>query len=89
MAKTIIEVEIKLAPAPRPRRWKVQRRVDVYARDRSNKRFLFATTWHTVNEFDKFTPAEKVRQHQRREDPDHEFRIVEEWPIGSELREHK
>lgn len=86
MTTTLIEIEIKLTPTPRPRRWKVQRRVDVYARDRNDKRFLFATTWHTVKEVDRQTTAERVCGHIRREDPNHEFRLAEEWPIGSEVR---
>lgn len=81
-----MEIEVRLKPVPRPRRWKVQRRVDIFARDLSNKRFLFATTWHTVREVDREITAERVWGHVRREDPKHEFRIAEEWPIGSELR---
>lgn len=89
MATKLIEVNIVLKRVPRPRRFKVQRRVDIFARDRSNKRFLFATTWHTVKEVDRQVTAEKVCGHTRREDPKHEFRIAEEWPIGSNLREIK
>ncbi len=77
-------------PARVSRRWKVQRRVDVYARDRGDKqRRLFATTWHTVREVDRIATAERVYNWNRREDRAHEFRIAEEWPIGSELRAHK
>lgn len=76
-------------PANRPRRYKVQRRVDIYARDLNDKRFLFSHTWHTVTQADRLTTAEKVFTHSKREDPDHTFRIAEEWPIGSNLREIK
>lgn len=86
MTTTLIEIEIRLEPKPRPRRWKIQRRVDVYARDRENRRFLFAKTWHTVKQVDRLTTAERVIGHIRREDPDHDFRLAEEWPIGSEVR---
>lgn len=73
-------------PVRKPRRWKVQRRVDIYARDRDNKRRLFASTWHTVREVDRLPTAERVCNWNRREDAAHEFRIAEEWPIGSEVR---
>lgn len=71
---------------PRPKRFKVQRRVDLHARDRSNKRFLFAVIWRTVNEADKQITAESLLLKQKRDRPRSEFRLAEEWPIGAEPR---
>lgn len=69
-----------------PRRYKVQRRVDIYARDLSDRRFLFCVTWRTVNEVDRKATAERIFMNMRREDSAHEFRMVEEWPFGTEVR---
>jgi hypothetical protein len=82
----ILEIEIRIKPPQRARRWKVQRGQDIFARDRSDRRFVFAKVWHTVKELDRLASAERVLGFVRREDPDHDYRLAEEWPIGSEIK---
>lgn len=72
--------------APRPRRWKVQCRVDLMARDRSDTPFLLGTIWRTLSQVDHQATAENLLGKRQAERPDREFRIAEEWPIGTELR---
>jgi hypothetical protein len=67
-------------------RYKIQRRVEVTARDRSNRRFLFAENWRTVQEADNITPAEKILNAERRDHQNRKYRLVEEWPAGSTPR---
>lgn len=70
-------------PRSKPRRFKVQRRVEVKARDRSNKPFLLGVIWRVVNEADKVTTAESLLLKQAHDNPESEYRIAEEWPIGT------
>lgn len=70
----------------RPRRFKIQYRVDLTARDRSNKKFLLGIIWRTVSQADRIATAERVLLNRARDYPHREFRIAEEWPIGAELR---
>lgn len=71
---------------PRPRRFKVQRRFVVTARDTSNKAFLFGESWPTVSQADHLVTAERQLINFKHDEPRHEFRLVEEWPIGSNER---
>lgn len=68
------------------RRFKVQRRVDVHARDRSNKPFLLGVIWRTVNQADKQATAESLLLKQKADQPKTEFRLAEEWPLGTLIR---
>lgn len=70
----------------RPKRFKVQRRVDLWARDRSNKPFLLGTVWRTESQADKQGTAENIMRRRLVERPAAEFRIAEEWPLGMNLR---
>lgn len=67
-------------------RFKVQRRVEIRARDRSNKPFLFAEFWRTEVEADKLVTAENLLLKKKHDQPRARFRLAEEWPFGSELR---
>lgn len=66
------------------RRFKIQERVDIKARDRSNKPFLLTRTWRTVSQCDKLPTAESALAGWQHDKPATQFRITEEWPIGSE-----
>lgn len=68
------------------RRFKVQRRVDVTARDQANRPFLFARYWLTLKQADKQVTAEKVLLSHKADNPTHEYRLAEEWPLGTEVR---
>lgn len=70
----------------RPKRFKVQRRVEIWARDRSDKPFLLGAFWRTLQEADRQPTAEKGLAKQRHDRPHGTFRIAEEWPIGATLR---
>lgn len=70
----------------KPRRFKVQRRVDLIARDLSNKPFWLGTIWRTETQADRQVVAERLLLKQKHDRPTAEFRIAEEWPIGSNLR---
>lgn len=73
----------------KPRRFKIQRRVDLLARDQSNKPYLLGVVWRTVLEADRQTVAEKLLLKVRHDYPRREYRLAEEWPVGSNLRELK
>lgn len=68
------------------RRYKVQKRVDLLARDRSNKPFLLGVLWRTVSEADRKAHARAVKARQEAVHPAREFRVAEEWPLGTEAR---
>ncbi len=61
-------------------RFKVQRRVEIRARDRSNKSFLFAEHWRTVAEADHLPAAERIFDGVRYDRPHDRFRVAEVWP---------
>lgn len=71
---------------PRTRRFKIQKRVDLIAHDRSNKPFWIGTIWRTVSQADRQATAENLYLKHRQDAPSREFRIAEEWPFGSPLR---
>lgn len=68
------------------RRYKVQKRVELLARDRSNKPFLLGIIWRTVGEADRREQARAVKARQEAAHPHRIFRLVEEWPLGTEAR---
>lgn len=70
----------------RPRRFKVQRRIELLARDYSNQSFLLGVIWRTVAQADRRAVAEDILKQQKIDHPHREFRLAEEWPLGSELR---
>lgn len=70
-------------PQPKSRRFKVQRRVELKARDRSNKPFLLGVIWRSVNEVDRVATAETLLLKHQHDDPRTEYRIAEEWPLGT------
>lgn len=74
------------APRQVHHRFRVQQRVQVKAKDRNNKSFLFAELWRTVAEADNLAPAEKVLDGTRRDNRRKEYRLVEEWPAGAAER---
>jgi len=67
-------------------RFKVQRRKEVKARDRSNKKFLLAEIWQTVSVADRLATAEQNLQNAKHDQPRSTFRLTEEWPFGSSER---
>lgn len=67
-------------------RFKIQRRVNVTARDRSNKKFLFATQWRTVAEADHKPVAENILRDVKHDQPRKVFRVAEVWPADAEPR---
>lgn len=69
-----------------PRRFKVQRRVELLARDRSNKPFLMAIIWRTVAQADRQPVAEAMLTRAEAITPGKEFRLAEEWPMGTVVR---
>lgn len=79
-------VNMPAARPPRPHRFKVQQRVEFTARDHADKPYLLGEAWRTVVEADKQTTAERQLLHKIAEHPHREYRIAEEWPIGSNLR---
>lgn len=67
-------------------RFKVQRRVAVTARDRSNQRFLLAEHWRTVAEADHQPAAEAILRGVRMDNRRAQFRVAEVWPEGANER---
>ena len=65
---------------------KVQKRVDLLARDRSNRPFLLGVVWRTVGEADRKTQATAVKARQEAAHPARTFRLAEEWPFGTDVR---
>lgn len=70
----------------RPRRFKIQRRVELRARDYSDKPFLLGVVWRTVGQADRRAVAEDILKQQKVDHPRREFRLAEEWPIGTLIR---
>lgn len=70
----------------KPRRFKVQRAVDLIARDYSNRPFWLGTIWRQEAQADRQVVAEQLLLKLKHDRPTSEFRIAEEWPIGSEPR---
>jgi hypothetical protein len=64
-------------------RFKVQRRVELQARDTGNRPFLLGVIWRTVSEADHQAVAESLLDKQQSDNRESEFRIAEEWPEGT------
>jgi hypothetical protein len=62
---------------PAEHRFRIQKRVEVKARDLSNKPFLFSELWRTVAETDAINPAERKLNEERRAHRRSKFRLVE------------
>ena len=65
-------------PRQRPlHRFRVQKRVQIKARDLSNQPFLFCETWRTVASAESITPAERMLNAERRMHERSKFRLVD------------
>lgn len=64
-------------------RYKIQKQVELLARDRSNKPFLLGVMWRTVAEADRKTQADLVKKRKQAAQPKRVFRVAEEWPPGT------
>lgn len=65
------------------RRYKIQKRVELIARDRSNKPFLLGVIWRTIGEADRKAQADATKTRNETAYPRRTFRVAEEWPSGT------
>jgi hypothetical protein len=64
-------------------RYKIQKQVELLARDRSNKPFLLGVIWRTVAEADRKAQANAVKARKEAAHPKRTFRVAEQWPSGT------
>ena len=64
------------------RRFKVQRRVEIRARDAGNNPMIVGKIWDTIAQAAKASPAEQIYEFWRRQHPNEKVRLVEERPFG-------
>lgn len=69
---------------PKHARFRIQKRVQVKARDLSNREFLFSEIFRTVAEADHIGAAEMKLNAERRDHTKSKFRLVEVGPRGAE-----